>query len=139
MSYVLGTDTCIYIIKRRPKGVVERFENKIDVRDVGVSGITVAELRYGAEKSGFGERNLRALDLFISSLNVYPFGEVVTPVYAQLRATLERQGTPIGPLDTLIAAHALSLEATLVTNNTREFSRVPELLVENWADDQTNR
>ena len=134
MTYLLDTDTCIYIIKRRPESVVERFENEVDIRSVGVSGITAAELQFGAEKSGFGERNLRALNLFLTSLTIHSFGVSIAPVYARLRATLERQGAPIGPLDTLIAAHALSLEATLVTNNTREFERVPELLVENWVD-----
>ena len=113
--------------------MVERFENEIDIHNVGVSGITAAELQFGAEKSGFGERNLRALNLFLAALTIHPFGGSIAPTYARLRATLERQGTPIGPLDTLIAAHALSLEATLVTNNTREFARAPELLVENWG------
>ncbi len=135
MTYLLDTDTCIYIIKRRPESVIKRFEHEVDIRNVGVSSITAAELHFGAEKSGFGERSLRALSLFLSSLTIHPFAETAAPAYAQLRAKLERQGAPIGPLDTLIAAHALSLNATLVTNNTREFARVPDLPLENWAED----
>ena len=135
MTYLLDTDTCIYIIKRRPRSVIERFEGEVDIRNAGVSSITVAELHFGAEKSGFGERSLRALSLFLSSMTVYLFGETTAPAYARLRAGLERQGTSVGLSDTLIAAHALSLNATLVINNTREFPRVPDLPLENWAED----
>lgn len=136
MTYLLDTDTCIYVIKRHPASVVNHLENEVDIRNVGVSSITEAELRFGAEKSNFGKRSLQALDTFLFALTTYPFGAAATPVYAQLRAELERSGTPIGPLDTLIAAHALSLGAILVTNNVHEFSRVPNLTLENWIDEQ---
>ena len=101
-----------------------------------LSSITVAELRFGAEKGHQGERNKRALEVFIHSIGIANFTGQEAHTYASLRITLERSGTPIGPLDTLIAAHALSLGAVLVTNNTREFSRVPSLPLENWIDEQ---
>lgn len=135
MIYLLDTDTCIYIIKRRPANVVKHFEDEVDIRDAGISSITLAELRFGAEKSDLGERSLRALNLFTASLTVHPFDAAATPTYAKIRTNLERSGTPIGPLDMLIAAHALSLNAALVTNNVREFSRIPNLTVENWIDE----
>lgn len=95
--------------------------------------MTVAELRYGAEKSGRPSQNLKALSQFLLPLEIADFGVDAAAKYGRVRATLERQGVPIGPLDTLIAAHALSLGVTLVTNNTREFERVPNLALENWA------
>lgn len=131
MTYLLDTNTCIYIINNRPPEVAEKF-SKVDIREIAVSSITVAELRYGAEKSGFGARNMKALEEFIASLVVRDFNDDASRVYANLRVHLERKGTPIGPLDTLIAAHALSLGVTLVTNNLKEFKRVPKLRVENW-------
>ena len=133
MTYLLDTDICIYILNRRPAQVAEKFR-EVGAENIALSSITIAELYYGAEKSRSGERNKRALAQFITALITADFGAGDAKVYAKLRTGLERRGTPIGPLDTLIAAHALSLEATLITNNTREFSRVPQLLVENWAD-----
>ena len=120
-------------MRRRPPHVFERFRQEGPER-IGISSISVAELSFSMAKSQRGRENLAALEEFLYPLTLYDFGEREAFVYGQLRATLERQGAPIGPLDTLIAAHALSLEATLVTNNTREFASVPELLVENWAD-----
>ena len=120
LSRLLDTNTCIYLIRRRPKEVLQRFE-RFEVGEVGVSVITVSELRYGVEKSTRPEQNL--LD----------FGPEATVSYGRVRASLEERGMPIGPLDTLIAAHALSLGATLVTNNTREFERVSGLQIEDWT------
>jgi tRNA(fMet)-specific endonuclease VapC len=131
MTYLLDTNTCIYIINNRPPTVGKKFAS-VNIRNIAVSSITVAELRYGADKSGLGERNRKALEEFIASLTVKDFDHDATRVYAPLRVGLERKGTPIGPLDTLIAAHALSLERTLVTNNLKEFKRVPKLRLENW-------
>ena len=133
MTYLLDTDICIYILNRRPLNVSQKFR-EIKAENITLSSITVAELLYGAEKSRSGERNRRALAQFVAALGTADFTADVARVYASLRASLERQGAPIGPLDTLIAAHALSLNATLVTNNIREFERVPGLPVENWAD-----
>jgi len=132
LSRLLDTNTCIYLIRRRPKEVLQRFE-RFEVGEVGVSVITVSELRYGVEKSTRPEQNLRALEQFLLPLEVLNFGPEATVSYGRVRASLEERGMPIGPLDTLIAAHALSLSATLVTNNTREFERVSGLQIEDWT------
>jgi len=132
MLYLLDTDTLIYILKRRPPDVAARFE-KMSPEDVAVSVISIAELMFGAEKSRSPARARRAVQKIAEVLRVLPFDEGAARVYGRLRARLEQRGTPIGALDTLIAAHALSLRATLVTNNTREFARDPDLEVENWV------
>lgn len=132
MKYLLDTDICIYLIKRRPESVVRHLAAQ-QVGDVGVSAVTVAELRYGVARSAQTERNARALELFLAPLVIADFDAGAATAYGAVRAALERAGAPIGALDTLIAAHALSLGATLVTNNTREFDRVPGLSLANWA------
>lgn len=132
MKYLLDTDICIYLIKRRPESVVRHLAAQ-QVGDVGVSAVTVAELRYGVARSAQTERNARALELFLAPLVIADFDASAATAYGAVRAALERAGAPIGALDTLIAAHALSLGATLVTNNTREFDRVPGLSLANWA------
>jgi tRNA(fMet)-specific endonuclease VapC len=132
LSRLLDTNTCIYLIRRRPKEALQRFE-RFEVGEVGVSVITISELRYGVEKSTRPEQNLRALEQFLLPLEVQDFGPEATVSYGRIRASLEERGMPIGPLDTLIAAHALSLGATLVTNNTREFKRVSGLQIEDWT------
>ncbi|MBX7254669.1 MAG: type II toxin-antitoxin system VapC family toxin [Candidatus Promineofilum sp.] len=132
MKYLLDTDICIYLIKRRPESVVRHLAAQ-QVGDVGVSAVTVAELRYGVARSAQTERNARALELFLAPLVIADFDDGAATAYGAVRAALERAGAPIGALDTLIAAHALSLGATLVTNNTREFDRVPGLSLANWA------
>ena len=132
LSRLLDTNICIYLIRQRSTSALERFE-EFEVGEIGVSVITVSELRYGVEKSTRVEQNRKALDQFLLPLEVLDFDLSATAAYGKTRAALEKQGTPIGPLDTLIAAHALSLGATLVTNNTREFKRVPDLHLENWT------
>lgn len=132
MKYLLDTDICIYLIKRRPESVVRHLAAQ-QVGDVGVSAVTVAELRYGVARSAQTERNARALELFLAPLVIADFDAGAATAYGAVRAALERAGAPIGALDTLIAAHALSLGATLVTNNTCEFDRVPGLSLANWA------
>ena len=129
--YLLDTNICIYIINRRPPHVFEHFAGKT-YGQVAISSITGAELSFGAAKSG-SARNQQALDKFLAPLEILPFDEAAMHHYGELRADLERTGRPIGALDTLIAAHALALGATLVTNNIREFERVPALPLENWA------
>ena len=131
MKYLLDTDICIYVINERPRKVLDRF-SRHSVGDLGVSSITVAELAFGVEKSG-STRNRAALDAFLLPLEIAPYDLPAALRYGEIRSVLERKGTPVGPLDTLIAAHALSLGATLVTNNQREFKRIPGLRVENWA------
>jgi len=98
-----------------------------------ISSLSTAELYFGIEKSERREHNLDVLERFLLPLTVYPFGYQASKIYGRLRVSLEQRGTPIGPFDTLIAAHALSLDAVLVTNNTREFSRVPGLRLEDWT------
>ena len=111
---------------------MKRF-TKIDPGDIAISSITLSELEYGAYKSQQTERNLNALSLFTLSLDILAYDRQAASVYGKLRAQLEKKGTPIGPMDLLIAAHALSVKKTVVTNNEKEFKRVPGLKVENWA------
>lgn len=128
--FLLDTNTCIYIINRRPAKVFDHFAG-LKHGEIALSSITGAELTFGVAKSG-SQRNRDALDKFLAPLEILPFDERAMRECGPLRHHLESAGTPIGSLDLLIAAHALSLEATLVTNNAREFQRVPGLPVENW-------
>ena len=132
MKFLLDTDICIYLIKKKPVEVLQKFR-EYPVGDIGLSSITLAELKYGVQKSKQSSRNARALEKFLIPLSISEFDYKAANAYGKVRAELESQGTPIGPLDTLIAAHALSLNLTLITNNTREFSRVSGLKVTNWA------
>jgi tRNA(fMet)-specific endonuclease VapC len=131
MMYMLDTNILIYLIKRKPAQVLTHFQQH-SFTDICVSSITVAELEYGVSKSG-SQKNKQTLDGWLQLLHRPAFDELAASHYGPLRATLESRGTPIGPLDTLIAAHALALQATLVTNNVREFSRVPGLTLEDWT------
>ena len=128
---LLDTNICIYIINTKPPEVLARF-HQFRLGEIGLSSGVAAELAYGVAKSA-SARNRRALEMFLAPLQVVAFDANAVWVYGDLRADLERQGLSIGSLDTLIAAHALSLDAVLVTNNTREFSRVKGLKVENWV------
>ncbi len=132
MIFLLDTNTCIYVIKSSPPEVLRRL-GEHSVGDIGVSSVTAAELYFGVQKSQHPDQNRRALEQFLLPLDVVGFGDDAAATYGRIRAALEKRGTPIGPLDTLIAAHALSLELTLVTNNVGEFARVPDLKLENWA------
>ncbi len=132
MKFLLDTDICIYLIKKNPPSVLERLQ-ACHAGDVGVSAITVAELRYGADKSQHPKRNHDGLDLFFAPLEITAFDDRAATEYGAIRAQLESTGQPIGPLDLLIAAHAKSLGVTLVTNNSAEFRRVRGLKVENWT------
>lgn len=131
MKYLLDTDTCIYLINERPRSVIARFRRHA-VGDIGVSTVTVSELAWGVAKTG-SARNRAALEAFLLPLEIAPYDLAAALRYGEVRADLARRGRPIGPLDTMIASHALSLGAALVTNNEREFGRVPGLRVENWA------
>jgi tRNA(fMet)-specific endonuclease VapC len=127
---LLDTNTCIYIINNRPPNVLEKFR-KYKAGEVGISSIAASELAYGVAKSG-SLKNRKALEMFLAPLQILPFDSQCLWFYADLRASLEKQGLSIGPMDTLIAAHALSIGGTLVTNNVKEFVRVPKLKLENW-------
>lgn len=131
VKFLLDTNICIHIINRRPPQVFEHFAGR-RMGEIGISSITGAELSFGVAKSG-SAKNQAALDKFLAPLEVLPFDEPAMRRYGGLRTELERQGRPIGALDTLIAAHALALGATLVTNNLREFERVAGLGLENWV------
>lgn len=132
MIFLLDTNTCIYLIKKRPPEVIHRFEEHT-VGDIGISSVTAAELYFGVEKSQRPAQNRAALEQFLLPLVVADFDYTAAISYGRIRSALEKRGTPIGPLDTLIAAHAISLSLTLVTSNVREFSRIPDLKVENWV------
>jgi tRNA(fMet)-specific endonuclease VapC len=128
---LLDTNICIFIINQKPLGVLERFKN-FNAGEVGVSSVVAAELAFGVQKTG-SRRNRQALELFLAPLTIAPFDTDCIWAYAKLRAQLEKLGQPIGSLDTMIAAQALALDLTLVTNNQKEFSRVPGLRLENWV------
>ena len=134
MRYMLDTNILIYVLNAREhhQAVLARFDAE-DPSDLVVSAFTFAELRFGVEKSRRRQASRRALQGALDAINVLPFDANAAEAYGKVRAELEAAGQPIGPLDTLIAAHALSLGLTLVTANLREFSRVRRLRVENWA------
>lgn len=128
---LLDTNICIYIINQKPAAVLERFK-EFGTGEIGISSIVAAELAFGVQKTG-SMRNKEALNLFLAPLSIVPFDAGCVWAYGTLRAQLERLGQPIGALDTMIAAQALALDLPLVTNNQKEFSRVPGLKLENWA------
>jgi len=134
MRYLLDTNICIYIANQKPAGVLARLEG-LKPGDVGMSIITYLELVYGAWKSQRRETNLQRIQNLERIIPVLPLDTKAARHYGQMRAELQRKGAPIGAYDLLIAAHALSLGLTLVTNNAREFRRVPQLIVENWAEE----
>jgi len=131
MKFLLDTNICIALIRQRPAGLIKKLTS-YRPGDVGISTITVAELVYGAQKSNLTEQNMTALDQFLLPLEVADFDQSAAVIYGEIRAYLESKGTLIGSMDMLIAAHALSLGVALVTNNTREFKRVPNLKIEDW-------
>lgn len=131
MNYLLDTNICIYIINNNPPHVFEKFK-EFQLGQLGISSITASELAFGVEKSG-SQRNKQALNKFLAPLEILPYDEQAIWHYAQLRHQLQSKGKTIGSLDMLIAAHALALNATLVTNNVKEFQRVNGLIVANWV------
>ena len=133
MTYMLDTNICIYVMKKKPENVLRRFREEMD-GGICISSITLAELEYGMKHSSDPVKNEQALLRFLAPLSVLPFGAAAASEYGEIRAYLQSRGTPIGPLDMLIAAHARVDGMTLVTNNMREFERVPELDLENWTE-----
>lgn len=132
MEYLLDTNICIYIIKKKPIIVLEKFKT-FPLGSVGISTISLAELQFGIRKSLFPDKNLIALNQFIIPLEIIDFDYNATVEYGLIRAKLEKNGTPIGSLDTLIGAHAKSRGLTIVTNNEKEFQRIEGLKIENWT------
>ena len=132
MRWMLDTNICIYLIKEQPASALDRFTAH-SVGDIGVSVITLAELEHGIAKSRRPARNRAALEQFVSPLEVASFDRESTAVYGRVRTMLEKKGQPIGSMDLLIAAHAISLDVQLITHNVKEFGKVPGLRIEDWA------
>ena len=132
MKYLLDTNTCVFLMKNIVS-VVERYKtNKHD--GIAISAITAAELHFGVYNSSDPEKNGTSLSNFFIGVEILDFDDIAAVEYGRIRAYLRKQGTPIGPLDMLIAAHAKAKGFTLVTNNTREFARVPGLTLEDWLE-----
>jgi tRNA(fMet)-specific endonuclease VapC len=132
MKYMLDTNICVYLIKQNPAKVIKHFKSHA-IGDIGISAITLAELRYGVSRSQHVEKNQQALDEFILSLEIADFDEKAAQEYGAIRAELERAGKPIGSMDMLIGAHAHALGSTLVTNNTKEFKQIKNLKIADWS------
>ncbi len=132
MLFMLDTDMCIYTIRNRPAQVIQRVK-LFKPNDLVISAVTVCELEYGAANSSIPARNRQTLTKFLAPFEIRPFDENAAAHYGEIRAHLKRIGRPIGAMDLLIAAHARSLSLTLVTNNIKEFDRVPGLRMENWT------
>ena len=132
MKYMMDTNICIYAIKSKPESVIRKILSQ-NPEDLCISVVTYAELMHGVGKSQAVEKNRIAMSLFLSAITVLDFDGEAAEAYGQIRAELERKGTPIGPMDLLIAGHARSQGLILVTNNTREFARVTGLRIEDWT------
>ena len=132
MKYLRDTNNCVFVIRQRQLVVVQKFKQFV-ADELGISTVTLAELRYGAEKSSDPTKNHAALNLFLAPIAIVDFDPECAERYGEVRSNLERRGQTIGPLDTMIAAHALRLRLPLVTNNTKEFARVPGLALEDWT------
>lgn len=133
MTYMLDTNICIYAIKNKPEQVLEKLKQNLS-NGICISAITLAELQHGVEKSMNPEKNSMALLQFLSILDILPFDDLAAVEYGKICAYLQKRGTPIGTMDMLIAAHAKTENLIIVTNNVREFERVPDLKIENWAN-----
>lgn len=130
--YMLDTDTCSYIIRERPIGVLERFR-KLAMEQICISSVTYAELLYGVARSSSKRINRPIVDDFVRHLDVIDWDTAAAEQYGQIRADLEARGEPVGAMDMMIAAHAKSIKAVLVTNNEKHFARIKGLKIENWA------
>ena len=132
MKILLDTNICIYMIKNNPPEVRQHFQD-VAPGDVYISSVTIAELQYGIEKSSAKEKNAMALEAFLLPLVILPFDLDAALVYGKIRTFLERQGTPIGGMDMLIAAQAIAHNFTLITHNIKEFQRIPNLQCKTWV------
>lgn len=132
MNYLLDTNICVLLIRQKSPQVLTQLTSH-PITDIGISAVTVAELQYGVQKSSRPAQNQQALDQFLLPLTIIAFDENDAVAYGQIRANLEAEGLPTGALDTLIAAQAVQHNLILVTNNVREFARVPGLAIEDWA------
>lgn len=132
MARLLDTNTCIYFLNKPSDRVISQFK-AFSPGEIKLPSITVAELLYGAEKSKAREKNLKVVERFVSNFEILPFDASSCRIYAEIRASLERSGMTIGPMDLLIASIGLANNLVLVTSNTREFERVKGLKTENWV------
>jgi tRNA(fMet)-specific endonuclease VapC len=135
IRYMLDTDVCIALIKNRPVSMQNRLSLLIP-EEVGISSMVAAELWFGVANSQKKKKNEAALKDFLEFVSLLDWPCEASPLYGHIRSQLQKLGTPIGAMDLLIASHALFLDTVLVTNNTREFERVPDLKVENWLSDR---
>lgn len=133
MKYMLDTNICVYLIKKKPENVLIHLHSKIG-EGLAISAITLAELMHGVEASAYPERNAIALNQFLSIVDILPFDDEAAAEYGKICATLRRQGNAIGVMDMMIAAIAKSRKLIIVTNNVKEFERVDNLSLENWVD-----
>jgi tRNA(fMet)-specific endonuclease VapC len=130
---MLDTNICIYTIKHKPEKVFQRLQ-EIDPEDICVSSVTYAELVHGVEKSAAVEKNRLALLMLLAKIEILNFDVDAADCYGKIKADLDKKGTPIDPLDMMIAGHAMSMGYAVVTNNVKEFSRVQGLILENWTE-----
>ena len=130
---MLDTNICIYVIKHKPEKVFQKLQ-EVDPSAVCISSVTYAELVHGVEKSAAVDKNRLALSMLLANIEILNFDVNAAESYGKIRAGLEKNGTPIGPLDMMIAGHAQSLGCIVVTNNVKEFTRVRNLKIENWAE-----
>jgi len=131
MIYLLDTNICIYFLNRTSEKLIEHF-HQLSPSEIKLSSITVAELYYGADKSKARIKNRKIAEEFVSTFQIIPFDSRCCNSYSKIRNSLEKSGTPIGPMDMLIASICLANNLMLVTNNTKEFKRIAELKLENW-------
>lgn len=132
MRFMLDTNLCIYIIRKKPPQVLERFKT-FRFSEIGISTITLSELEFGISKSSRPDQNREALIEFLTPLEIVSFNEKAARYYGEIRAFIEKKGKPVGAMDLLIASHAISLSVPLVTNDTRGFKGIPGLQIENWV------
>ena len=132
MKYLIDTNICIYIMNQRSPALIQRFKDT-EIGQIGISAITVSELRYGVAKSKLQKQNSKRLEEFLIPFEILSYDENASTWYGEIRSQLESRGNIIGPLDLLIAAHALSRNLILVTNNEKEFKRIESLNIENWS------
>ena len=132
MIYLLDTNTCIYFLNKSSEKIISQFK-RLSPSEINLPSITVAERFYGAEKSKAKKKNWAIVENFVSTFVIVPFDEKSCEIYARIRASLEKSGVPIGPMDLLIASISLANNSILVTNNTKEFRRIKGLKLENWV------
>jgi tRNA(fMet)-specific endonuclease VapC len=132
MKYLIDTNICIYIMNKHPADVITKFK-QFELGEIGISTITVSELQYGVAKSTYREKNEVRIEEFMAPFEILTYDLSAAKIYGDIRFQLEKRGQIIGPLDMLIAAHAISQELILITNNDKEFKRITKLQIENWT------